>query len=315
MLRYIVLLIFSAAYFCCGQSFAKSYKQVMVILPMQHQALDDIVAGFEEGLHKFYKKPVRIKIYNAQGDNNVQNSMIQQAKRQKDVDLVVPITTTALQSAAAIIDKKPVLGIAALYTEEERLSRKNKNLTVLQDEIGAKYSLGLIKKLFPAIKKISIIHSNVPKIQKEVTEFSKLCSKSNINVQKLLVPTLMDLYSVSKFIDKDSDIIFILKDNIIASGIQTLNQQAAKLKIPIVTSDEGTVKKGADISLGVIEKDIGIEGAKMATKILEGQSISNMSVRFMKDLTIFYNSKSSIDAKLVSKSAKEIGYNLIVDTP
>ncbi|NRA74071.1 MAG: hypothetical protein HRU36_04965 [Rickettsiales bacterium] len=310
MLRYIILVF---VMLCSGLCFAKSEeKQVVVILPMQHQALDDIVAGFKEGLPKFYKSSVHIKIHNAQGDYNLQNSMVQQAKQRRDVDLVVAIATTTLQNAAAVIDNKPVLGIAAMYTEEERLSRKNKNVTALQDEIEANYSLSFIKRLFPNIKKISIIHSNIPKIQKEVAEFGKLCNKSNIKVQRLLVPTLMDLYSVSKSIDRDSDIIFILKDNIIASGIQTLNKQASKLNIPIVTSDEGTVKQGSDVSLGVVEKNIGIEGARIATKILEGHDIGNMPIQYMKELTVFYNSKSSLDIKLVSKTAKELGYGLFI---
>ena len=291
MLRHTIL-IFTIICLYCGLSFAKPQKkEVMVVVPIQHQALNDITTGFREGLLKFYTGPVTIKIYNAQGDNNVQNAIIQQGKQQQNINLVVSIATTTLQTAAAIIDNKPILGLAATYTEKERLSRKTKNLTVLQDEIAPKHILAFIKKLFPNIKKITVIHSNTPKIQYELNIFKKLCKKTNIEVQKLLVPTLMDLYSISRSIDKNTDIVFILKDNIIASGIQTLNQQVKKLKIPLVTSDEGTVKQGADIALGVTEKDIGTQGAKIAAKILEGQDISKMPVQFMKNLKIFYNEK------------------------
>lgn len=300
MIRYILILLTLLSY--CHQSVSLNNKKVSVILPIQHQALDDIVSGFTQELHKLYKEPLDIKILNAQGDYNVQSSMLQQAKKDKDTDLVVTVATSVLQSAASIIENKPVIGLAALYSKANLKARRVQNVSVVQDEIPASQALSFIKSLFPKIKKITLVHSNNPKVQEKVVEIQKISLSLDIKVQKLLVPNLVDLYSVSKYIDKDSEIIFILKDSLIASGIKTLKQQSEQIGKPLVTSDEGTVINGADIALGVIEADIGAEGAKIASNILHNVP-TNTKLYVMKDLTLFYNEKSNISESLAKSIA------------
>jgi ABC-type uncharacterized transport system substrate-binding protein len=305
MLRYI--LIFLASFSCCSPSIGLSDKKITIILPIQHQALNDIVSGFQKTLLEIYKEPLKIKLLNAQGDYNIQSAMIQQAHKDKETDLVVTVATGVLQSAANIIENKPVLGLAALYSEEDLKKRRVHNISVVQDEIPISQSLEFIRSLFPKIKKITLVHSNMPKTQEEVMQFQKLAQSFGITVQKLLVPNLVDLYSVSKSIHKDSEIIFILKDSLIASGINTLKQQAAKLGKPLVTSDEGTVINGADIALGVVEADIGSQGAKIASNLLQNIS-QETRISIMKDLTVFYNAKSDISENLVKSIACKYGY-------
>ena len=311
MVRYIILLFLILTQYSRISIAVEAEKEIIMILPIQHQALDDIVLGFKEKIVRAYNKPVKITVYNAHGDYNVQNAMIQQAKQRKNIDLVVPVTTTVLQSAASVIHDRPVLGIAAMYTEKERLSRAHKNLTVVQDEIDPKHFLTLIKWVFPDIKKIAVVYSNDAKIHDDVILFQKLCKDENIKLQKLRVSELIDLYSVSRAIDHDAGVIFIFKDNLIASGIETLNQQALKHNIPVVTSDEGTVKKGADFSLGVTEKDIGVEGAVIASKILNGAEVAQMPVYSIENLNVFYNVNSKVNYQIIEKVSKELGYRLV----
>ena len=160
-------------------------------------------------------------------------------------------------------------------------------------------------------KKIMIKKKHISRAKKFLDSISK---DKNINVQKMMIKDLPELYSVSKMIDDDSELLFILKDHMVVSGIQTLAQAAKQRQIPVVTSDEGSVIEGGAFALGVQEQDIGRGGAKMALSVLDGQVPSDMPIQVMEALSIFYNPKAcraqGIDVARLQAVAKELGYRL-----
>ena len=56
-------------------------------------------------------------------------------------------------------------------------------------------------------------------------------------------------------------------------------QQANERKIPLITSDEGSNKNGGAFAIGVIEADIGRQGAKMAAELLLQGSVNAIASR------------------------------------
>lgn len=86
-----------------------------------------------------------------------------------------------------------------------------------------------------------------------------------------MVSQLSDLYTISNNINPKSKAIFILKDEMIVSGINTLVQQAEERRIPVIASDDGSVSKGAAFALGVSEYQTGVDAAKVALQILNGK--------------------------------------------
>ena len=56
----------------------ENFYKVAVIMPMDHQAMNDIVAGFEKELSVERDKKYKLTIYTAQGDSNLMKSIFQQ---------------------------------------------------------------------------------------------------------------------------------------------------------------------------------------------------------------------------------------------
>jgi putative ABC transport system substrate-binding protein len=288
-------------------------KHIGIVLPMEHAALREIVDGFKEQVTKLSSVRVEFVVQNAQGDLNLQRSIIQQFVNQK-MDLIVPVGTTATQMTKALIKEQPIVSLAALPE-----SGRPANVTGVLDEIGPYKPLDFIRVAMPQVKKITLIHSSSEKVFPDVEELVKYGKSKGIDVQTLMIQSLPELYTVSRLVDKNAQLIFILKDHMVVSGIKTIVQQAKTRHIPVVASDEGSVNEGATFGLGVREKEIGEQGGRLAVKVLTGHPIQALPIEALSTLCVFYNSSAnttSDNALLVDKShleenAKQLGYGFV----
>ncbi len=284
-------------------------KTIGIVLPMDHVALRAIVAGFEETVTKAYPGKVRFEVENAEHDLNIQRAIIQKFINQK-VDLIVPVATSPTQMAIGMVKNQPIVGLAAMVPDSVRdQPGMADRVTAVRDEINSTKQMAFIHALLPNAKKITLIYSADDKVIPEANNAIAVAKQIGITIQPLMVQTLSDLYGASRRIDKDSQAIFILKDNLIASGINTLVYNANKNHIPLITSDEGTVSSGAATALGVEEKQIGIEGGNLAVKILNGQPVSQLPIQEMSQLLVFINTKAAVaqglDVEAIKRYAQQ----------
>jgi putative tryptophan/tyrosine transport system substrate-binding protein len=289
-------------------------KTIGIIVPMEHAALQAIIDGFKTTLQAEYKQKVVFHVGNAMGDTNLQRSIIQQFMNQK-VDMFVPIGIASTQMTLSMVKEKPIVSLAASYSEADRKKRNPRNITGVYDELGGTAQMTFVRGLFPNLKKMTLIHSNAEKIFQEVADITAIAEKEGITIQKLVVNTLPDLYSVSKTIAADSQAILVLKDHLIVSGIRTVAKAADDLKIPLVAADEGSISEGAAIALGVSENVIGAQGAKLAAQILNGKPIANFPMEDPARPNIFLNkaaaARQNLDITPVTAYAKERQYELV----
>jgi len=312
----IILIGLGAFYYVnhqSGQS-AHTIPTVGVILPMDHLALREVVEGLKQTLAEKIPYPVNVKVQNAQGDLNLQHSIIQQLIQEK-VNVLVPVGTAATQMTISMAQGQPIVSLAALYTEEDQQRDKNLNITRIIDEIGPKKPLDLMKEVLPELKKITLVYSNTEKVFPEIEALMAYAPQKGIEVQKVMIQSLPELYTLAHRIDNDSQAIFTLKDHLIVSGIHTVIQEAQKRKIPVVTCDEGSVQEGATFALGVKEKSIGILGGERVAKILSGISIKDLPLTEMTKLSVFYNPKAcetqGVDVMRLKQLAIDHQYELV----
>lgn len=268
-------------------------KTIGIVLPLEHVALREITRGFEEVVSKNYPGKVRFEVENAQHDLNIQRAIIQKFINQK-VDLIVPIGTSTTQMAISMVKKQPIIGLAAMIPDSMRDQNDMKDrLTGVRDEIDSAQQVAFIHAILPNAKKMTLIYSADDKVIPEVQKTLEIAKQKGIAIQPLMIQNLSDLYATSQRIDKDSQVIFILKDNLVVSGINTLIYNANKRHLPLISSDEGTVAGGAATALGVEEKQIGVEGGELAVKILSGKPIRDLPIQPVKTMLIFINTQAA----------------------
>lgn len=307
-----LLLTVIGAFLVFSEKRTKNQYVVGVILPMEHEALNQITQGIKEELEQKMNQSVLLKIKNAQGDPNIQRAMIEQLVRDQ-CDLLIPVGTAASQMTLNLVPEQKILCLAA----DSALLQTSRQLraTALSDELNAADSLSFLHQMFPHIQKITLLYSASEKVAKEIPLACQAARELGIEVQRLMVQNMSELYTVSKAIASDSQAIFILKDHLIVSGIQSVVQQAKICQIPVMTSDEGSVIAGAAFAIGVKESSIGQQGALLAKAILTGTPPQNIPTQTMNGpFPLFVNRKAcesqGIDLQAFCKNAEAAGFTL-----
>ncbi len=270
--------------------------KVGIIVPLEHEAMTEIVNGFKTTLQQKYGKPITFKVANAQNDQNLQHSIIQEMK-DGHYDLIVPIATQTSEMTIGMIKDKPIVALAADINDQQRQKLTPCNVAVVDDEISPEQILSFVYKTSPNLKHLVLIHSATEKLIPEVTTAEKAAKLLGIDLKSITIQNLMDLQNVSRNLPANMQGIFILKDNLVASGIAQLAQIAQRKHVPLITSDEGSVEKGADFSLGVREAVIGEDGAELALQILNGKNACSLPITKMHRLYVFVNEKVMADNK------------------
>ncbi len=283
----LITLLCVAALASCDQK-KPSEITIGIIEPLEHTAMNEIVAGFSDTLKQLYHQPVRIKVENAQSDANLQRAIIQKM-HDANYDMIIPIGVGASQMSLAMVRDQPIVSLASDLSDSTRQQLHPCNVAVVHDEISAKQLIAFVHAVYPQLTHLMLIHSAADKVFPEVTETIAAGKAVGITVDHLMVATLPELYNSAQSIPAQTQAILVLKDSLIVSGISTLAKLAADRHLPLITSDQGSVQDGAAFSLGVHERQIGVEGAKLAAAVLNGQSICNLPVVNMEKLTVFVN--------------------------
>jgi putative ABC transport system substrate-binding protein len=287
---------------------AVEVKKIGILVPIALPAMDQIVTGYETELKKTYSGPIEFIVKNAQGNAGIQQAILQEFLAQP-VDVIAPIGTDATEMAVHMNKNIPIVAIAADLPKGAHFS----NVTSVLDEVSVSDQINFIHQSLPDLKKMTLIYSADDRIFADVKQVKAAADKAGIQVQALMVQALPDLYAVHDHIDSDTQAIFILKDELVVSGIRVLVQQAERRHIPVIASDDGSVANGAAFALGVKESDIGKYAAISTAKILNGTSAGDVPQVVMSHYTVFINEKSAVsqgvDVKFIEKIGSEKGFD------
>ncbi len=287
---------------------------VGIVAPIAIPAMTEIVNGFKTELSRSYPEKVTYLVQNAQGNINIQRSILQEFKARR-VNLVVPIGTSATQMSLAMLTKQPVVALAAEIKDSDRATFTNNNMTNILDEVDAAKQLKFIHAALPNLKNIAIVYSSDDRVFNEVKQFDAAAKADGIHTQKMMMQQMSDLYSISRQLKPNTQAIFIFKDEPVVAGITTLVQQAQAKHIPVIASDDGSVEKGAAFAVGVSERQIGVGGARLAAKVLTGTPASQIPVKLMTNYSVFVNKaamqKQGVNFSQIAQAAKVFNYPVV----
>jgi putative ABC transport system substrate-binding protein len=284
-----------------------------IIEPIEHKAMNEIVDGYTKTLAASYDKPFIVKVENAQGDANLERAIIQKMHN-AGYNIIAPIGVDATQMTLAVVHDKPVISLASDLTDAERHKLNPCNVAIVHDEIPANKIMAFILATYPHLTHLTLVHSAANKVFPEVNAAVAAGKQLGITVDHVMVPTLPELYSAANAIASHTQAIFVLKDNLIVSGIGTLVKVAAERHIPLITSDQGSVQEGAALALGVHENEIGVQGAILTAAVLKGQAPCSLPIVGMDKLTVFINSTAlaaeNQTVAPIQAAAQELGYTI-----
>lgn len=272
--------------------------KIGIIQPVEHPSLNQIreyiIKGLEEqGL----KDKVEITYKDAQGDPSNINTIISQFVGD-EMDVIVPIGTGAAQSAAAATKDIPIVFAAASYPVEaglvKSLNKPEANVTGVSDAIDVKQIIDLAFELTPEIKTFGFIYNSGEVNSVAAIEKAKeYLDVKGLEYVEATITNSSELLQAAQSLIGKADAIFTPTDNTVASAMPVLSSEAAKAGIPVYTGADSMVADGGFATVGVDYTVLGRQVADMVRRVIEGESISNISVETLKEYEKIINTTTA----------------------
>ncbi len=263
---------------------------------IEHPSLDKAREGFVAYLNEKGIK-VEIDYKSAQGDIGVARTIAEKFVADK-VDLIYAIATPAAEVAAAASTDIPILFSAVTDPLDAKLvddlQSPKGNISGTSDSVDIKSLLSIFGQIDKTIKKIGIIYSaDESNSIVQVDSAKKAAGELGLEIVDKSFQNMSDLPQVTKSLVKDSDAMFVITDNKVASSISLISDiliNEKKISVASVTSD---VEGGILITNGIDYVSLGRQTGAMAEKILvDKKPIKEIPVEFAQSLTASYNKET-----------------------
>lgn len=286
--------------------------QVGIIQPVEHPSLNQIreyiIIGLEE---RGLKDKVKITYKDAQGDPSNINTIISQFLGD-EMDVIVPIGTTAAQSVAAATKEIPVIFAAASYPVDaglvKNVNKPEANVTGVSDAIDVSKIFDLALELTPSVKSFGFVYnSGEVNSVSAINKAKEYCDAKGIKYVEATITNSSELLQATQSLIEKADAIFTPTDNTVASAMPVLAAEAQKAGIPVYTGADSLVADGGFATVGVDYKVLGRQVAVMIKKVVDKEEISNIPVETLNEYATIINSTTAekIGVKLSQEQLKE----------
>jgi ABC-type uncharacterized transport system substrate-binding protein len=297
VLGVLVLLLFS-----CGTT--KNKQDILRIALVQYSdspLSEDSKKGFEDGFSQAGMtagKDYAMKVYNAQGDIGTLNLIFDAVLNQKP-GLVLVTSTPTLQVAIKKIKDIPVVFsvvadpfiAGAGKSFEDHLP----NVTGISTLGGFKEMVGLIKELFPEIKKTGTLFTpgeiNSVKNMSELKKYSE-----DEGIELITVPVNSSAETtdaILSLISKQPSVICQIIDNLTSVSAPAIIKVCQEHNIPYFGFVSDQAEKGAVLVFSRDFYQAGIDGARLAKKIIDGTNPADIPFEFVSKTNLIINQSAA----------------------
>jgi putative ABC transport system substrate-binding protein len=263
-----------------------------------HPSLDAVREGFKKGMADagYTGDKVTYNEQNPQGDQSTNTAIMGQFAND-DLDLVLAIATPTAQAAAQAITDIPVLFSAVTDPVEAKLVASNEapgaNVTGTSDKNPVKEQLELLKKLAPDAKTVGIVYSSGEVNSTVQVKWAKeAAAELGLEIKESAVSASSEVQQAASSLDVDA--YYVPTDNAVVSALEGLLQTAQAKKVPVISADGESVKRGATATYGINYEKLGEQTAQMAVKILkDGAKPADMPVETLTDVDLYVNTTAA----------------------
>ncbi|RMG97839.1 MAG: ABC transporter substrate-binding protein [Candidatus Dadabacteria bacterium] len=264
--------------------------------------------GYEEG------KDVVYDIQIAQGNPATAN-LIAKKFVGEGVDLILAIATPTAVAAAKATREIPIV-ISAITDPVgaklvESLERPGRNVTGTTDLSPVAEQLKLFRTVAPKAKRIGVIYNaGEPNSVTLVNLAKKAGAELGYEIVEATVANSAGVMAAAKSLVGRADAVYVPTDNTVVSALEAVVRVCQEAKMPLVTGDTDSVKRGAVAAIAIDYYELGRQTGDMIDRILKGANPAEMPVETLKNFELHVNKNAAaamgatLPADFVAKAAK-----------
>jgi len=306
MKREILLtLIFVATLFSCNTSQTKNQEQTKITIGFLDLLQDETLAQAKKGFFNALKdngfddKNLDIIYRNAQNDQPTLQQACDYLVSQP-VELIATNPTLSTITAVQKTKKIPVFMMVSPRPDIARLTDANgkspSNLFGVYETLEyIDTSVMLIKTVLPSAKKIgTIFNQSEPQSMDALKRIESECAKLGIELEKLPVNSSNETQLVvGALLNKKIDAFFALPDNVVFSSMEVIVKSCDAAHVPVFTSEEGLVKRGAVAAFGADMYEWGYQSGVQASQFLKTKLTTGLQPEIVKSRRRVFNEEKA----------------------
>ncbi len=274
--------------------------QVGISQIVEHPALDACRQGMIDKLQELGfvdGKNIKYDIQIAQGNIATANQIAKNFVGAKK-DLIIAIATPTAIAAANATKRIPIV-ISAITDPVgaklvKSLERPGTNVTGTTDMSPVKEQLELFVKLGYKPKNIGVIYNAGEANSRTLVAMAKKAAKDmGANIVEATVTNSSGVLMAAKSLVGKVDSIYIPTDNTVVSALESVLKVAEDNKLPVITGDTDSVKRGSLASYGLNYYKLGKQTGEIVAKVLKGANPAETPVETLRDLELFINLKTA----------------------
>ncbi|MEN2750543.1 ABC transporter substrate-binding protein [Psychrobacter sp. FBL11] len=281
----------------------KPAKTLAITQIVEHPSLDEMRRGIIDELADngyVEGQNLTVNFQSAQGNTATAGQIAKQFAGDNP-DAIVAISTPSAQSIVASTKTVPVVytaisdPVAAKLIDDKGIPIQT-NVTGLSSQLPIEPQLENIQKIVPDAKTIGYVYS--PGEVNSVVVLNQLKEAASTRGLKILDVTAnrpTDVAMATRSLAGRADVIYTSLDNNVVSAFEAMAGAANELDIPVIASDEFSVRRGATAALGVNDYDFGRTTGKMVYRVLNGEAVNTIKPEVMNTLTLYASPKHAAE--------------------
>ncbi|HSC25317.1 MAG TPA: ABC transporter substrate-binding protein [Candidatus Babeliales bacterium] len=256
----------------------QSYR-IAIFEPASHPAMDEIVQGFMQTIQNNSSQQYTFERYNANGNTTLLRAQAEEIIH-RNYDLIMTIGTDPTRTIHELTTKKsittPVVFTAvsdpvALGIIASRTSSGN-NVTGVEEVPSYEKQFNKLLQVKPYTKNILLVYD--PIIKSGIHEVwaqrvKQVADKKNITIHYAKVFHINEIQAKVQPFLQNIDTVLIFTDHTTVSGIDSLITLCNRYGVTLYASDLNSGDKGAALSYGVKQYDLGVDAGFIALRIAE----------------------------------------------
>lgn len=255
-----------------------SYR-IAIFEPASHPAMDEIAQGFTETMQKNSTANYTFNRYNANGNKTLLRAQAEEIIH-NNYDLIMTIGAGTTHTIYELTTKKhlttpvvfdavsdPVdLGIIA------SLASSGNHVTGVEDIPNFKEQINKLFEVKPDTKNILLVYDPIDKAgvhELWAEQIKKITDSKGINIHYAKVFHTNEIQAKVQPLMQKVDTILIFTDHTTVSGVDSLITLCNRYGVTLYASDLNSGDKGAALSFGVLQYDLGSAAAQLVHAILE----------------------------------------------
>lgn len=295
-------------------------KKLALFQFTQNALLDETTNGVRDELESsgiLKSKNIKIDLKNANADFSMAQSIAKEMVSSK-YDYIITVSTISLQATAA--NNKSIPHVFCAVTDAVKagvaksLTDHFPNLTGLSTPQPVESAVKLMREIFPKAQKIGIIWNPSEANSEFCTMAAREAAKKyNFKLIEKTVSNPNEIDNALKAVINDKIDIFLTSGDVtVETAVPSIAKELIKKKIPYFTNSPASIKFGPFLSIGADYHSVGVNAAKIAIRVINGEKPENIPIvkyvpeQFFINRTTARSINVKLDDSIIKKATKVV---------